>query len=290
MPSPPFPTSGGRAISSLQTPASWQNFQPGSADNYTGNIAGTSATVVKDGAANGQTAFTQTAQYRGNLPPSNAPGGFGQTWNVFTNQTSVTRFNFSYSQGENVATHFAFYLKYGGGTIVAGDPHFLVSAGAGTSVQMPFATPHRGTWRFGVAAVAMCRDGPQFNSTIVQSDDIVLSNSDHVGTTTRTYYVDGAPLVLGDGSGSIQAYNSIYVHSLVDFAANDAKLIPRVFNYGSGSPPVGGPFMLAGEEASMICTVAAIGYYYKVYFDGVNKFYSGVNMSNGAYAGGVNLF
>jgi hypothetical protein len=224
-------TKSGRTSAGLQSPSNWANFQPATVADYTGSISGETATIVKDGAANGKVAFDQTVQFRGNLPPTNAVTGYtgGGNWDLFAGGVSLMNFVYSYTQGANIATHFALYLKYGGGTISVTDPHVLVNAIEGTTktIKMHFAIPHKGTWRFGMGAVAVCKSGAIYNTTIVQSSDQVLSSSNIIGVSGEGTLITGDPITLGGGGEVINLYGAKTFNSF-DMHTNDPViLIPR---------------------------------------------------------------
>lgn len=181
-------------------------------------------------AANGQQAFVDTDQFRNDYPPDNYPTSFSAGGIIanFVNGSCIVQFAFAYVQGSNIATSFALYLKYGGGTILASDPHFLVSAGAGGTINLPFTTTLSGTWRFGVAAVADCSGGPVFNATITQTSDtnydVLIPTFKMGGNRPVTLY--GADLYLGsDGVGG--TYTTM-VEGILDLHAYTAQFNPKV--------------------------------------------------------------
>ncbi len=286
-------TASGRAVSALSYVASWQNFQPATVSNYTGNLDGTVASTVKSGAANGQTAFTDTAQYRNNTAPSNAATGLSVTLTEFVGQVALAQFEFSYTQGTNKATHFAFYLKYGGATIVASDPHFLVSAGAGTTVKMPFCFPNRGIWRCAVGAVAVCKDGPQYHATINQTSDRPDVTTNVMGFNDQAVHLLGDPLYLGDlASRLIHLVGDTLVAAKLDLNTNSGIFIPREVDYGASAPASGGPSMTAGEKIVMYATISGSRCRFDVHYDGTNKWYIGTASSNptGQVIAGMDIF
>jgi hypothetical protein len=239
--------------------------------------------IIKPNAANGQTAFSDTAQYRNDYPPTNYPSLSGVSFpGGCGNATTPVQFSFSYTQGAQVATHFAIYIKLGGGSVYISDPHFLVSAGAGGSITLPFNISQTGTYSFGVAALAMCKDGPEFNATI----------------STFLNMTIGSTVVLGTGSavavfqGPAQLYGTLSVYGAmggkIDFDSLDGVFVPRIVTDSTATPAT--PNMATGEEIWFICSNAAQQKQFVVRYDGVNRFYIGVNYGTGAFVGGINLF
>jgi hypothetical protein len=212
--------SNGRAISALQAPSSWQNFQPSAAPEYSGNINGVAATMVTAQAANGQTAFYDTDQYRNNYPPTNGFSSLGYTViSSFVNNTAILQVNFSYSQGARIATHYAIYVKYGGGTISISDPHYLVSAGVGGSTFIfPMPIESDSTISFGIAALAVCKDGPAYNASLGSSLNQVMGNP-VLGKTSVTTYIEGTFL--------INTYTVLDIYGKLDFNTHGGWLVPR---------------------------------------------------------------
>lgn len=256
-------SSDGMTEGALQSPASWANFQPAATPDFTGTIDGTSATTVKTGAANGQTAFTDTAQYRGNIPPSNNPGSLVLSFpGGFGNATTAVQANFSYTQGANIATHFAIFVKYGGGTIVTSDPHFLVSAGTGGTFYLPFPISQKGTYSFGVAAVAVCAGGPVFNSTISADLNITIGSVPVIGDGSTTMILQG-PANL---RGTIAVYGAM--GGKIDFNTLAGTFLPRIL--ASAASPGS---MTAGEIVIFPCTS---GKTWLIYYDGGNKLATGL--------------
>jgi hypothetical protein len=188
---------GGKAFQALESPASWSDFQPAATADFTGTIDGTAAATVKTGAANGQTAFTDTAQYRGDIAPSNPATDMTVILIRTQNDCYTPRFQFSYSQGVYKATHFAFYVKQLGGTITQSDPHFIVRADSGTDIRLPFviAMDPSVNYRFGIVAIAVCKSGPIANSTILQTGD-VYSAQVALGTAGGTTVLMNGPFAL----------------------------------------------------------------------------------------------
>jgi hypothetical protein len=144
-------------------------------------------------------------------------------------------------------------------------------------------------YSFGIAAVASCKDGLVFNSTIstvlnsaLGVDDIYIGFDDGLHTlwlTDKVYPLHGIDLpALLKVEGSIGG--------VIDCSTDNGVFKPRKVTSSANPPPA--PSMATGEWIIYVCS--AITQIFDVYYDGSNKFYKGVNWSSGAFVGGINLF
>jgi hypothetical protein len=267
--------------------AGW-NFTP-SAD-YGTQQTGVAVSAAVDWA--GGNVWFDTDQYRNNLAPTNYPGIATLALTATSTGAYKVAWNITYSQGANIATDFAVYVKYGGGTIALTDPHFEISANVTTfelpGIQIAPATKYS----FGVAALAKTRNGTSFNSTIATLIDqtgldsvVYLGN----GNTHGVQVVDAGGVMYLDSVSWLENLMSVKTGGILDFyTAGVGVFKPRVV-ISSASPPVA-PTMTAHEMIIFLASHASYQNAFVVYYDGTDRYYIGLHWTDNTFKGGKNLY
>ncbi|MBN1567943.1 MAG: hypothetical protein JXA73_08845 [Acidobacteria bacterium] len=285
-------TKNGRSLTGLQAPGSWQNFRPAAAANYTGNIDSVAASTVKANAANGQTAFSETVQFRGDLPPTNAPTTTGSDISAqqLSNGSHQVTLNWNYTQGANIATHFAVFVKYGGGSISVSDPHFLVGANLRT-IKLPTQLAPHTSYSFAIAALAVTKSGSTFNATLLGMLNSTLLNTDTV-IGGKGLHIDVQPPYKFTIEADTDLLQPMVVKGSydggVDFYTDNGVFKPRIVV--TAAYPPGAPSMDAREWIIFICTHATVSGIFFVYYDGTDRYYLGGNYVTNYFACGKNIF
>ena len=115
------------AISSPTAAPDWADVS--ATGNYTAAISGTPAVTVTANAANGQTAFTGTTNYRTAGAPSTAAVPAGLTTGTDSDGSARYTLTWNYTQGARIADGFFCFVKEGDtGTFALTDPHFELGA------------------------------------------------------------------------------------------------------------------------------------------------------------------
>lgn len=119
--------------------------------------------------------FSDTEQFQRDLPPTNYPILNAHSLCRTSDGKGILSVSWTYTQGINIATHFAVYVKYGGGTILNSDLHFDVDATKNAAqFSLPMQLSIGARYTVGVAAFAVCRSDAIFNSTTTQAHGEVL--------------------------------------------------------------------------------------------------------------------
>jgi hypothetical protein len=249
-------TMSGRTLGTLTTASSWQHFQPGTEPDFKGNLNGTAVTTVVSGAANGQTAFNDTAQYRGDLPPSNYP--VLSTMGAFPLSTGAMGVGatLGYTQGTNIATHLAIFVKRGGGTPSIGDPHYLIALGTSLNIELPVQLAPDTLYSIAFGALAMTKSGPQFNSTLAGIIDSGLLDG------PVTIGREDAAVQIGFGS-AFSIHIPSYLYNAMGVANNGDNLLGEIdFNtyHGIFKPRVA-TYTTGANHPDMAIGECMIGYY-----------------------------
>lgn len=152
--------------------------------NYTANINGTVASTVVSNASNGNTAFSGTVQYRGDVAPSNN-GTLGTVTTLATTDGNiVATIPYSYTQGTNKATHLLIYYKEGGGTVVNTNPSIIVSATSSGNITLNLKPSTSATpmlYSFGIQAIATTVSGYVGYATIASSSNYTMPIGNYTG-------------------------------------------------------------------------------------------------------------
>lgn len=133
------------------------------AGNVTGTINNVPAPTVTTQANNGQIANTETAQYRNNAPPTNAPaGGVNPVIVINDDGSRDITLAWTYTQGALPADGFILYYKQGSAAILATDPAYSLPA---TARSYRFMGAHQNTqYRAGIAAFRKTETGYQITA------------------------------------------------------------------------------------------------------------------------------
>lgn len=133
------------------------------AGNVTGTINNVPAPTVTTQANNGQIANTETAQYRNNAPPTNAPaGGVNPVITINDDGSRDITLAWTYTQGTLPADGFILWYKQGNTTIVTTDPAYSLPA---TARSYRFMGAHQNTqYRAGIAAYRKTETGYQITA------------------------------------------------------------------------------------------------------------------------------
>jgi hypothetical protein len=119
--------------------------------------------------------FSDTEQFQRGLPPTNHPTINTRSLCCTSDGMGILTISWTYTQGINIATQFAVYVRYGGGTVSINDLHFDVNA---TTSAAQFSLPMQLSigvrYTVGVAAFAVCRSDAIFNSTMTEAHGEVL--------------------------------------------------------------------------------------------------------------------
>lgn len=159
--------SAGIVAGTIQAPTAapdWADIA--STGNYNANINGTSATTVVNNAANGQTAYTGTLNYRTTGAPTNSitPVGISSTLNEDASADYTILFD--YVQGGRQADGFLVFVLQGNATPAVTDPHYLLGrVNATVNFTIKGLTPEV-LYSFGVAAFRRTESGLEVGSIV----------------------------------------------------------------------------------------------------------------------------
>ena len=119
----------------------------------------------------GGNVWYDTAQYRNDYPPTNAPnsGLTLSTISLGANQRILQLNNIGYSQGDLIATHIAIFIRYAGGSISITTDAIITLMNLSSlpsSYIIPFVLIGTSDYTLGVAACALTKSGYSFNGTV----------------------------------------------------------------------------------------------------------------------------
>lgn len=157
----------------------------GATGNYTANIGGSAAATVVANAANGQTAFTGTTNYRSAGAPTNNPVPASLTTGIDSDGSARYTLAWNYTQSTLKADGFFFFVKEGDtASFALTDPHFELGAqntGSFSTAITLKGYPSDRALSFGAAAFRRTELGLEIGTIITSA-----SAPDWQGITTGT--------------------------------------------------------------------------------------------------------
>lgn len=130
----------------------------GLTDDYTVSLADRLFSGIRE-IKTGSADFSGSTQFLNNTPPDNATTNLAITSVINNTGDSIVTYTFDYTQGANIATHFALVFKIGGGTPSINDPSILVPSRGGSGQTYKLQLPSGTTTSMAVIPVAVTKGG-----------------------------------------------------------------------------------------------------------------------------------